>query len=69
MAAMSSTHREIHRLSRTLERIAAQLGASRADPPLAAATAQELRHALYALEAILRLHIAQEEELFHGLSS
>ncbi len=69
MAAMSSTHREIHRLSRTLERIAAQLGASPADPPLAAATAQELRHALYALEAILRLHIAQEEELFHGLSS
>jgi len=69
MAAMSSTHREIHRLSRTIERIAAQLGASPADPSLAPATAQELRHALYALEAILRLHIAQEEELFHGLSS
>jgi len=69
MAAMSSTHREIHRLSRTIERIAVQLGTSSADPSLAPATAQELRHALYALEAILRLHIAQEEELFHGLSS
>lgn len=69
LASMSSTHREIHRLSRTIERIAAQLGTGPAEPSLAPATAQELRHALYALEAVLRLHIAQEEELFHGLSS
>jgi hypothetical protein len=34
-----------------------------------AASIQELRRTLYALEAILRLHFAQEEEIYHGLSS
>ena len=64
MGAMSSTHREIYRLSRTLERIAntapgdAGEGASR----------RELRRTLYALDTILRLHFAQEEEIYYGLA-
>jgi heavy metal translocating P-type ATPase len=69
LASMSSTHREIHRLSRTIERLAADMNACAASQPPDAATSQEVRHALYALEAILRLHFAQEEEIFHGLSS
>jgi heavy metal translocating P-type ATPase len=65
MASMSSTHREIHRLSRRLERLAAHLSDQGHDQ----ATTQELRRTLYALDAILRLHFSQEEEIYHGLSS
>lgn len=65
MAAMSSTHREILRLGRVVERFA--------DPTAHewenAAARLELRRTLYALDSILRLHFAQEEEIYHGLSN
>lgn len=65
MAPMSNTHREIIRLSRVIERLA--------DPALRdgeiAGAKQELRRTLYALDAILRMHFAQEEEIYHGLTS
>jgi len=63
MAPMSSTHREIFRLGRAVERYA-MLGA--ADD---GASRIELRRTLYALESILRMHFAQEEELYDGLSA
>lgn len=65
MASMSSTHREIFHLSRVIERLASatpqdgEAGESR----------RELRRTLYALDSILRLHFAQEEELYHALTS
>jgi hypothetical protein len=61
---MSRTHREIFRLSRTLDRFAADL------PPQGPDTAgiKEIQRTLYALDAILRLHFAQEEEIYHSLA-
>lgn len=65
MAPMSSAHREIYRLSRTMDRLAQDFPSGGPDN----VTVQELRRTLYALNAILRLHFAQEEEIYHGLSS
>lgn len=65
MASMSSTHREIYRLSRTVDRLATKMPSEKRDK----ASMQEMRRTLYALDAILRLHFAQEEEIYHGLSS
>lgn len=65
MASMSSTHREIFRLSRVIERFSK---ASAHDSEEGAFNL-ELRRTLYALDSILRLHFAQEEEIYHGLSS
>jgi soluble P-type ATPase len=65
IAAMSSTHREIHRLARVLERLA---GTAPGEARQGAFT-QELRATLYALDAILRLHFAQEDEVYHNLSA
>jgi heavy metal translocating P-type ATPase len=65
LASMSSTHREIYRLSRVIDRLAGTMSKS----GVTAASIQELRRTLYALDAILRLHFAQEEEIYHGLSS
>jgi heavy metal translocating P-type ATPase len=65
MASMSSTHREICRLSRIVDRLAGKMS----NGDVTAASIPELRRTLYALEAILRLHFAQEEEIYHGLSS
>lgn len=65
MASMSSTHREIYRLSRTVDRLATHMPVDEQDN----ASTQEVRRTLYALDAILRLHFAQEEEIYHGLSS
>jgi heavy metal translocating P-type ATPase len=63
MASMSSTHREIYRLSRILDRLSnARTGEGGEGPSM-----HELRRTLYALDAILRLHFAQEEEIYHGL--
>jgi heavy metal translocating P-type ATPase len=62
MAPLSSVHREIYRLGRALERLAGQADI---DGP----ARLELRRTLYALDAVLRLHFAQEEELFHNLSA
>ncbi|WP_308367373.1 MULTISPECIES: heavy metal translocating P-type ATPase [unclassified Microbulbifer] len=64
MAAMSHTHREIFRLARRYDQLTAELAGDRpGDFQL-----QELRRLLFSLVAILRLHFAQEEELYFTLS-
>ncbi len=65
MAAMSSTHREIFRLSRVIERLA---DATPQDGE-AVESRCELRRTLYALDAILKMHFAQKEEIYHALTS
>jgi heavy metal translocating P-type ATPase len=65
LASMSSTHREIYRLSRIVDRLVGTMSNGDATT----ASIQELRRTLYALEAIVRLHFAQEDEIYHGLSS
>ncbi|QOY93823.1 heavy metal translocating P-type ATPase [Massilia sp. UMI-21] len=65
MAAMSHTHREIFRLGRAVERFASTAWRDEED----GASRSELRRTLYALDAILRLHFAQEEEIYDGLSA
>ncbi len=60
MAAMSRTHREIAHLGRRFARLVAEC---KEDGP-ALDELRELRRILYALEAILRLHFAQEDELY-----
>jgi heavy metal translocating P-type ATPase len=62
MAAMSSTHREIHRLARALTGLAAVI--EETEP--AADALRELVRICYSLNAILQLHFAQEEELYHA---
>lgn len=64
MAPISRTHREIAQLVRRLARLVAELppeGPLPEDLP-------ELRRTLYALEAILELHCAQEEELYEAVA-
>ena len=65
MASMSSTHREIYRLSRIVDRLSNTAPGDGDEE----ASIQEVRATLYALSAILRLHFAQEEEIYHGLAS
>lgn len=62
MAAMNNTHREIFRITRRLAHIAQDLPAEGPDP----AYLQEIQRLLYGLDAILRMHFAQEEELYHA---
>jgi hypothetical protein len=64
MAAMSRTHREIMHLALLLHRMILDLPAEGPDP----AVLRELQHILYGLDAILRLHFAQEEEIYHALA-
>jgi heavy metal translocating P-type ATPase len=64
MAPISRTHREIAHLTRRLGRLVAELpqdGPEEADLP-------ELRRTLYGLEAVLRLHILQEDELYDSVA-
>ncbi|APR34795.1 heavy metal translocating P-type ATPase [Paraburkholderia sp. SOS3] len=63
MAAMSATHREIFRIARLLGHMTGDI---RPEGPDAAAV-RELQRLLYGLDAIVRLHCAQEDELFHTL--
>jgi hypothetical protein len=63
MAAMSGTHREIFRLARMLKQMTAHVPPEGPD----AASLREFQRLLYALDAIVRLHCAQEDELFHAL--
>ncbi|NUA28547.1 heavy metal translocating P-type ATPase [Cupriavidus basilensis] len=63
LAALSGGHREIFHLVGMLERIAADQPAGGIDLE----SAQEVRRLLYELNAILRLHFAQEDELYHAL--
>lgn len=65
LASMSTAHREIYRLGRKVEKLAASmLNNGQTETAL-----HDLRRMLYALEAILRLHFFQEEELYHNLSA
>ncbi len=64
LAAMSRTHQEIFSLARVFDSLVAHLAP---DGP-APGTVPDLRRVLYGLHAVLRLHFAQEEELFHALS-
>jgi heavy metal translocating P-type ATPase len=63
MAAMSRTHREIFHLARLYGNLVAELPPD----PLPEFELHELRRLLFSLGAILRLHFAQEEELFQTL--
>jgi hypothetical protein len=60
MAALSRTHREIVHLVNVYRRLIADLPAQGADP----AVWSDLRRVLFSLEAILRLHIDQEDEVY-----
>lgn len=64
MAAMSRTHREIFELGRRLKRI---IKAMPLDGSPKTETITELQRVLYGLDAILRLHFAQEEEIYQNL--
>ncbi len=65
LAAMSQTHREIFQLHR---RFGASLKRFRAHPEDDDAR-HELQRILHALDAILRLHFAQEEEIYQSLAA
>ena len=64
LAAMSRMHREIQHLARLLNRMAKDL------PPEGPSlnTFAEIQQILYGLDAILRLHFAQENEIYHTLA-
>ncbi len=64
MAAISRTHREIVHLARRLGRLVADLPADGPSPEELPA----LRRTLYSLEAILRLHFAQEDEIYESIA-
>jgi hemerythrin-like domain-containing protein len=63
MAAMSGMHREIFRIVRLLARMTENFPPEGAD----ADGLREIQRLLYGLDAIVRLHCAQEDELFHAL--
>lgn len=65
LAAMSGMHREIFRVTRLLDKIVAGLPPEGPDE----AGVMELQRLLYGLDAILRLHCAQEDELFYVLGA
>ncbi|HKV96319.1 MAG TPA: heavy metal translocating P-type ATPase [Gammaproteobacteria bacterium] len=64
LAAMSRTHREIFVLYQRLNRLISGLPPQGPDP----GTLRDLQRILYALDAILRLHFAQEEEIYQSLA-
>ena len=64
LAAMSRAHQEIFRLHRRLAALVAQTGPAGLD----AGAVREAQRTLYALDAILKLHFAQEDEIYHGLA-
>ena len=64
LAAMSRMHREIDHLARLLSRMAKDMPPAGPDPR----TLAELQRILYGLDAILRLHFAQEDEIYHTLA-
>ena len=63
LAAMSRTHQEIFHLAHAFERLTEMLGPMGPD----AADLVDLTRMLYALHAVLRLNVAQEEELYSSL--
>ena len=64
LAAMSRTHREIFRLGHQLQKATDNL----LDGHLPATGIQDLQRVLYGLDAILRLHFAQEDEIYHAIT-
>jgi hypothetical protein len=62
-ATMSMTHREIFRQASLLHRMVDALTLDTLD----AADLSDLRRTMYGLHAVLRLHFAQEEELYELL--
>ena len=64
IAAMHRTHREVQQIGRELGRMVSDLPPEGPDH----AAANDFRRVLYGLEAILRLHFAQEDELYYGLA-
>ncbi len=64
MAPISRTHREIAHLARRLTRLAATAEAT----GLGETLLPELRRALYALDAVLRLHFVQENEIYDSVA-
>lgn len=64
MAAMSHTHREIFRLHRLFQAGISRLRAQ----PANIETFRDLQHLLHALNVILRLHFAQEEEIYQSVA-
>lgn len=64
LAAMSRSHSEIFHLVRMLDDLRADV----AEDGLAVELMPDLRRVLYGLYAVLRLHFAQEEELYHSLA-
>lgn len=66
MAAMSRTHREIFRLHRRLSMGIARL--PKPDHDVDPQAVQELQRILHALDAIVRLHFVQEEEIYESLA-
>ena len=65
LAAMSRTHQEIFHLASLLDRLVDDAAVDGFDD----ADRGEARRLLYALDAILRLHFAQEEELLTSITS
>lgn len=63
LAAMSGMHREIFRVIHLLQSMAADAPPEGFDE----GRVREYQRLLYGLEAVLRLHCAQEDELFHTL--
>ncbi len=63
-SALHRTHTEIFHLVRLYDRLVAELGVDGPSPD----DRTDLRRALYGLDAILRLHMAQEDELYSSLS-
>ena len=60
IAAMHRTHREVQGIGSRLGRMTADLPQDGPDP----ASVNDFRRVLYGLEAILRLHFAQEDEMY-----
>ncbi|MCA8052332.1 heavy metal translocating P-type ATPase [Burkholderia arboris] len=65
LAAMSGAHREIFRMVRSLRRMVVDLPQDGTNTM----QVQAIQRQLYGLEAIVRLHCAQEEELFHAVGA
>jgi hypothetical protein len=64
MGSLSRVHREIHHLCRLYERLVTCMSP---DGP-STDDRRDIRRVLYGLEAILRLHYAQEEELYETMA-
>ncbi|AOJ70904.1 MULTISPECIES: heavy metal translocating P-type ATPase [Burkholderia] len=65
LAAMSGAHREIFKMVRSLRQMVADLPHDGSNTM----QVQAIQRLLYGLEAIVRLHCAQEEELFHAVGA